>query len=48
VSSNVIRYPLIRKKTSTPRKPPGIERAPAWYRSTATTEIARSPSRPGR
>jgi hypothetical protein len=43
----VIRYPLTTKKTSTPRKPPGIQASPAWYSSTATTANARSPSRPG-
>jgi hypothetical protein len=35
------------KKTSTPRKPPGSHVASAWKIRTATTAIARIPSRPG-
>ncbi len=29
-SRDVMRYPLTAKKTSTPRKPPGSQAAPAW------------------
>ena len=37
----------VRVYTSTPKKPPCIQPNPAWYKITAITEIARSPSRPG-
>ena len=46
-SSDVIRKPLITRKTSTPRKPPGSQPAPMWYVTTAATATARSPSTPG-
>jgi hypothetical protein len=40
----VIRNPEITKKTSTPTKPPGIQRKPRWNSTTATTATARRPS----
>src|SRR5215510_7105416 len=46
-SRSVIKYPLSTKKTSTPRKPPGIHDIPSWNASTASTASARTPSRPG-
>ena len=46
-SSDVIRNPETTKNTSTPIHPPRIHENPAWYRITAITDNARSPSRPG-
>ena len=40
----VIKYPLITKNTSTPRKPPLNNSNPAWYNITPITEIALKPS----
>jgi hypothetical protein len=43
-----MRKPLMTKKRSTPRNPPGIQEKSRWYRTTPTTAMVRSPSSAGR